>query len=103
MYLTPRDGNFSNISILCVNVSRNAGDNAIINMQHIQIFNIPEYVAMFTFNIFDHNTPIIFVLIVSHLFLAFGGFFQKSSELYRVMYIAFLDYAHMHFSVDIYI
>ena len=68
LYLTPRGGHFFNFFIFCVNVRKNTRNNVVINMWHIKVFSVLEYGALFTINNFFHNTPIIFVSLVSHIF-----------------------------------
>ena len=68
MNLTPRDGHFCNFSVFCVNVSKNARVNFGINVQHIQVKNVPQYGELFTINNLFHNVSIIFVSLVDHLF-----------------------------------
>ena len=97
MYLTPCNGHFCNLYILCVNVSKNARDNIGINMCHHQVVKILEYGALLIFETFVHNTPIIFSLwwlISSGLLESFA---QKSGDAFRVPHIAFLSSSYMNF------
>ena len=52
VYLTPRDVHFLNISILCVNVRKNARDNVRIKMRNLHVVNMTEYGALFIFDNF---------------------------------------------------
>ena len=64
---------------------------------------MPEYGTLFNFDNFVHNTPIIFVTLVSYFFSFLDSFVQKSSDVSRVPYIALFAYAYMHFPVAIYL
>ena len=67
VYLTPHDGHFCSISVLCNNASKNARNNFGINVRHLQVLNMPYYFALFIINNYVHNTLLIFVFLLAHL------------------------------------
>ena len=95
--LTLCDGYFCNISIFCINFSKNARYSVLINRKNLQVVNIPEYGALFTFEKFVHHIPIIFVSLAYHFSRLLESFVQKSSDDSGVTHIALLSSAYMHF------
>ena len=58
---------FRSFPIFCVDVRKNSIENVGINMQHLQVVNVPGYGSLFSVNNVFRNEPIIFVSLVAHL------------------------------------
>ena len=71
-------------------------------MKHLQVVKTTQYCSPFTFNFF-HNTPIIFVTLLTISSRIFEILPQKSSVASRVPYVYFLDSVYMNCFADIYI
>ena len=57
---------------------------------------MPEYGALFTFDIF-HQTKILFVSLVAYFYRLLESFPQKIGDASGVPYIAFLDSSYIYF------
>ena len=66
-------------------------------MQNVQAVNMPDYGALFTIEIFVHNTLIIIFLWYTISYRILEIFFHKSIDSSRVPYIPFWDSTYMIF------
>ena len=72
-------------------------------MQHLQFVKMLEYDALFTFDNFFHNTPIIFVTLLEISSRLLESFLQNSSDAFIGPYISLLSSVYINFFADIYI
>ena len=93
---------FENISILCVNVSKNARDNVGIIMQHFQIVGMLEYGQFFSFDDFVHHRTVIFDSLVAYFTQNLGKFFPEEQRYLQGVIYKLLDFCiHAFYNLDI--